>query len=531
MGKIDPKLVEQAEARLSAVFLELATKYNNTFIGSGLGGDVMIFGLMYPVRHICTESISTCATNGKTFYYNPKFILKLSKIGLRLVCAHEAWHALYMHPQRRGSRNPKLWNIAVDYIVNGVVMEDLKARHKDPKKMFTEHLGRYMPLETYATLLKDPFAKIPGFEDINPSMQENSESNVKLPGIDEDRELTPEEQKELERKVKSVRFFYADPDLTKDMQRPEKIYDYLYSLLPKCPKCGSLGMYKIPKKDKKKGKEEKDKDGDKSESKDKHDHGDGKSCDCSGKEEEPGNCCDGCGGGVDIFGLGGTVDDHMDSEESEEKMAKRVADAMAMAKKTAGHVPAAMEREFGLLTAPKITWQDVIKCRLLKARAGHGRSDYTRFKNRPMFSGMLVPKRKSYTATFGCLLDTSGSMSAEDMAFGLSQLTSLDERVEGTIVPTDCEVYWNDATKIRKCSAEELSKVKATGSGGTAFAPFFSDYEKHIGKCDFLIVLTDGFLSDMDMSNMNQPKCDVFWIITSGADFVPPFGRSFSLRA
>ena len=35
-------------------------------------------------------------------------------------------------------------------------------------------------------------------------------------------------------------------DLEEEMKRPEKIYDLLYSLLPKCPKCGRLGMYKKP---------------------------------------------------------------------------------------------------------------------------------------------------------------------------------------------------------------------------------------------------------------------------------------------
>ena len=50
---------------------------------------------------------------------------------------------------------------------------------------------------------------------------------------------------------------------------------------------------------------------------------------------------------MDIFGLGGTVDDHMDTEESEEKLAKRISDAMEAARKMAGHVPAALEDELG----------------------------------------------------------------------------------------------------------------------------------------------------------------------------------------
>lgn len=551
IGKIDPKLVHQAEVRLSQIFLELGTRYSNEHVGTGMGGDPLIFTLMYPVEHVCTMNIPTAATDGKRYYWNPKFVLKQSKIGLRIICGHEAWHAIYMHPQRRGSRLPKLWNIAVDYIVNGMVMDDLKARKMDPATEFTKHLGRYMTLDQYCQLLKDPFSPIPGFEGLN--TKDTKSSNVTLPAADEDRELTDQEIKELERREKSVSFFYADPYLEEDMKRPEKIYDLLYSLLPKCPKCGSVGKYQPPKpqdKNNSKGKgknKDKSNNKDKSEDKDKsdqsgeeqsgsgndqqddHNHGDGDSCDsCNSPGSEKG--CDCCGDGIDIFDVGGTVDDHMDTEESEEKLAKRISDAMETAKKMAGYVPAALEDELGKLTAPKISWQDIIRTRLLKARAGNGRNDWTKFRSRPMFTGLLVPKRKNYFANFGCLLDTSGSMSQEDIAFGVSQLQSLDERAEGVIVCADAEIYWSQATKIKKANAEELSKVKIVGRGGTMFASYFRDYEKEIGKCDFLVVITDGYLLDTDIVEMQNPGIDVYWLVTSTCDFKPPFGKALYLR-
>lgn len=538
IGKIDDKLIHQAEEKLSQVFLELGTRYNNEHVGTRMGGDPLIFGLMYPVEHVCTLNIPTAATDGKRYYWNPKFVLKQSRIGLRLICGHEAWHAIYMHPQRRGSRIPKLWNIAVDFIVNGTVMDDLKARKMDPKEVFTKNLGRYMTLSQYAALLKDPFSKIDGFDDLHPVPEDPNAPKVELPAPNEDRELTPEEMKELERQEKKVKFYYADPDLEEDMKRPEKIYDMLYKLLPKCSKCGRIGLYKPPVKDKKKPKGQKN-DQDKKDNQhgDQHSHGGGEPCNCPNHDNQQGDSCnpdgpcDECGGGIDVFDLGGTVDDHMDTEETEEKLAKRVSDAMEAAKKMAGHVPAALEDELGKLTAPKVTWQDIIRTRLNKARAGNGRNDWTRFKTRPMFTGLLVPKRKNYFAHFGCLLDTSGSMSKDDMAFGLSQLTSLDERSEGTIVPADAEIYWDKATKVKTANAEEISKVKIYGRGGTKYAEFFDNYQKNIGKCDFLIVVTDGFLLDTDIAEMKNPGVDVIWLITSGSAFNPPFGRAFDLRA
>lgn len=567
IGKIDPKLVSQAEERLSQVFLELGTRYDNEHVGTGLGGDPLIFSLMYPVEHICTMNIPTAATDGKRYYWNPKFILKHSRKGMRIVCGHEAWHAIYMHPSRRGSRNPKLWNIAVDYIVNGTVMEDFKARKKDPAAEFTKNLGRFMPFDTFCEFVKNPFQKIPGFEDVAPGIQDPNapDPNCNLPGPAEDRELTPQEKKELEKREKGAKFYYADPNLDEDLKRPEKLYDILYNLLPKCPKCGRLGMYQMPNKGNKGQKGQKGQQGQQGQQgqgdqpgqgqdpgqgqgQGQHDHGDGAPCNCpdhngqgqgqgqggpgQGQTQGTGDGpCDHCGGGVDIFGLGGTVDDHMDSEESEEKLAKRISDAMEAAKKMAGYVPAALEDELGKLTAPKITWQDVIRTRLVKARAGNDRNDWTRFRSRPMFTGLLVPKRRSMVARFGCLLDTSGSMSKDDMAFGLSQLQSLDSRSEGTIVPADATIYWEEATKIRTADKDELMKVKVVGRGGTKYAEFFTDYEKNIGECDFLIVVTDGFLLDTDIAEMKHPGVDVIWLITSGSAFNPPFGRAFDLRA
>lgn len=498
IGKIDPKLILQAEKKLSSIFIELGTNYTNTAIGTQLGGDPLIFSLIYPVEHVATANIPTAATDGKRFYWSPKFILKQSKIGLRMVCSHEAWHAIYMHPQRRGSRLPKLWNIAVDYIVNGTVMEDFASRNFNPTEMFSKNLGRFMTLDQYSGFLKDPWKQVPGFEDIRPSEIDANDPSIKLPAPNEDRELTLDEAKELERREKKIKFYYADPNLSADMRRPEKIYDHLYSLLPKCPVCGEIGKYKLPNKD------------------------------GTVSEEVEEECCK---DKFDIFGFGSTLDDHMDTSESEEKLAKRISDAMVAAKKMAGHVPASLESELGKLTAPKISWKDIIRTRLLKARAGNGRNDWTRFRSRPMFTGLLTPKRKNYFAHFGCLLDCSGSMSSEDIAFGLSQLISLDERSEGTIVPADAKVYFESATKIKRCNVEELSKVKPRGGGGTVYAPFFSEYEKHIGKCDFLIIISDLYLMDQDIANMVNPGIDVYWLCTSSNDdFNAPFGRVLNLK-
>lgn len=544
IGKVSPDLKAQAEECLSKVFMELALKYDNIHAGCGMGGDPLIFNLLYPVEHVCTMNMPTAATDGRRYYWNPKFVIdqvkKKNIIGLRIVCAHEAWHALYMHPQRRGSRIPHLWNIAVDYIVNFMVMDDLRKRKFDPADTFRKYLGDFWTLEQYADILRDPFKSKLIDTTKSPTKK------VSLPDPSEDRELTPEEMEELEKQSERVMHFYADPDLTEEMQRPEAIYDYLYALLPKCPKCGSIGRYKKPQNQKnKKGKKSAAKNqSDQSNQDDPSNQEDPSKQDDpnkqNGKGQNPGqgSCCDGdscgdcdqCGDSIDIFDFGDTLDHHMDSTESEEKMAKRLADAIETSKKMAGHVPGLLEDELGQLVAPKVVWKDFVKYRLRKSRDGNARNDWSRFKVRPLFAGLMNPKKNSYSCRFGCLLDTSGSMSNDDMAYGISQLASLDGQSTGVVVPADADIYWDKATEIKRTTAEEFKTIKIVGRGGTQFSNFFTDYEKKIGKCDLLIVITDGYLMDHDISEMQHPGVEVVWLITSDCQFKPPFGRVFPLR-
>ena len=56
------------------------------------------------------------------------------------------------------------------------------------------------------------------------------------------------------------------------------------------------------------------------------------------------------------------------------------------------------------------------------------------------------------------------------------------------------------------------------------------DYEKHIGKCDFLIIITDGFLMDEDVAGMVDPGIPVYWLITSSCSFSAPFGSVYELK-
>ena len=66
----------------------------------------------------------TAATDGRKFYYNTEFINKLDDDELVFLFGHEIGHIVYDHMGRRGDRDPQLWNMAGDYLINDMLLEN-----------------------------------------------------------------------------------------------------------------------------------------------------------------------------------------------------------------------------------------------------------------------------------------------------------------------------------------------------------------------------------------------------------------------
>lgn len=273
IGTGDSTIIAESEERLSSAFVELAMGYNERLLGSHLGGDVFIYNLITPLKHICdmraydfdlkiahvqsdfdagniTEAerdlllaelhmiygehlLRTASTNGLQYHWYPPFINKQSKIGLRLIIGHEAWHSIYMHPSRRGSRNRGLWNLSVDFKVNYTQMQDLRNRgFYYPDEIFAQELGDFITLGEYVAFLRDPFNPPMKLAKWNPIWTLQQELAGK----------TPDQSQTL---------YYADPRLAPEFRKPENIYSYIMSCIPKCSTCGKVGVWKKPEELKK----------------------------------------------------------------------------------------------------------------------------------------------------------------------------------------------------------------------------------------------------------------------------------------
>jgi predicted metal-dependent peptidase len=114
IGPTDPSIDAKARDRLIGARVALLIKHS--FFGN----------LATRLRLInADEWCATAATDGLNFYYNSRFVMMLRPREVDFLVGHEVLHIVYDHMDRRGDRDPQIWNIAADYAINA----DLK-RHK-----------------------------------------------------------------------------------------------------------------------------------------------------------------------------------------------------------------------------------------------------------------------------------------------------------------------------------------------------------------------------------------------------------------
>jgi predicted metal-dependent peptidase len=68
--------------------------------------------------------LPTAAVDGRNLYFNTQFFNEMNNKEIEFVIAHEILHCVFDHLTRRDDRDPMLYNIAADYIVNNLLVRD-----------------------------------------------------------------------------------------------------------------------------------------------------------------------------------------------------------------------------------------------------------------------------------------------------------------------------------------------------------------------------------------------------------------------
>lgn len=154
------------------------------------------------------EWCPTAATDGRKFFYNHDFIMKLDDDELVFLVGHELGHVMFEHFLRREDRDPQIWNMAGDYVINYILKR--------------EKIGRV--ITAVSILLDDKYANWMS-EDVYDDLIANGVSpkqtldmHIDLSGEGDGEEgdgdsnkqrgkpapLTPEERKELQNEIKEA---------------------------------------------------------------------------------------------------------------------------------------------------------------------------------------------------------------------------------------------------------------------------------------------------------------------------------------
>jgi len=150
----------------------------------------------------------TAATNGRDFFYSTKFVEKLSVKKLEFLFAHEICHAIFDHFGRVGSRDRMLSNIAQDYAVNQILVDERIGEKITEVKICYDSKYRGMAWEEIYDILWEQAEKIP-MEDLLKQLGDLLDEHLKesAPGEEGDGKkpvITKEDAEKIKQEIKEA---------------------------------------------------------------------------------------------------------------------------------------------------------------------------------------------------------------------------------------------------------------------------------------------------------------------------------------
>ena len=194
----------------------------------------------------------------------------------------------------------------------------------------------------------------------------------------------------------------------------------------------------------------------------------------------------------------------------------------AAAAKAQGKLPAALERFFGSLLEPTVSWSEKIQT-FFARKVGSGSSDWRRPDRRLIVRDIYAPGRSGFGAgTVIVGFDTSGSIYAD--AGLIDRFLAEMGGILNDVRPKRLVVVWCDAQVHRTDEIDEMTDLqglKPVGGGGTMFTPVFDWITQEGIEPDALVYLTDG---DGGFP-ASAPAYPVLWGDISGRVEKYPFGE------
>ena len=412
--------------------------------------------LRLPLSAADPQWCPTTATDARKFYYNPEFIDSLSMGQTQFMLAHEALHCALSHFARRQHRVQHRWDLACDFAINPLLLEDGLTPPPNCNVM-PQYLGMTA-------------------EEIYPLIDENDQTEtIDQHLFDQDNQSGGGQQGEA-------------PDKPESEQ----------------PQSGAGGDSDQREDDHGQGGETPQ------DQKPQSNEGDGAKpmqADPSQTGQQENN--------DDRDGRGEPTPPPLNAEERqtlEVQWQQRLAGAAQQAMQ-AGKMGGSMARLVDHLLQPRLPWR-MLLARYMTAMA---RDDFSYMRPSRREGDAILPSLKSSQVEIVVVIDTSGSIRANEMDEFLSEISALkgQMRARVTLLACDSELA-EDAPWVFEPWEEFRCPAEIQGGGGTDFRPVFEWLAQQGQQPELLVYFTDA----RGQFPQNEPNFPVIWLV-KGKDPVP----------
>ena len=402
----DPDSVAASPRQLMELQDKISSCMTRLFQMPRNGGNPFLFALSGPkphylVREIRGQKIDTAATDGKVFFWNPEFLASLDVNQVSTVMSHESFHVLFFHchADRAGGKDARKWNIAVDYVVNGVIEHDHTKSERDKKyKLWDGPLGNPLSWKDYSEWL----------------------AGTKL-------DLGPGPN------------CFADPTL--HGRSPESIYSDIVAAELSSPRrckehsggCGALSI--DPKTGQSVNPQPYDKD----------------ACQKCGAKPNDGP------GSMDAHLPSGMTKDEVMGE-----MMRAAEQAEQMRGTVPGEIEEALGELRKPTLRPSDIIRQAFARKAIDTGAKNDWKRLRR-RQLAMTPRQFLPRKHDHKSKWVVLLDCSGSMSDKDIANGIKEMQCVSKDAEGWVVPCDAVPYWDQKTRVTQASDLKRTQVVGRG--------------------------------------------------------------------
>lgn len=209
-----------------------------------------------------------------------------------------------------------------------------------------------------------------------------------------------------------------------------------------------------------------------------------------------------------------------DPGQLDEQWKSRLA-AAAQAARQAGKLSQSMMRLVDNLLAPQLPWRALLARYMMNA----ARDDYSFQRTSRRDGEALMPRLYSQSVNVIVVLDTSGSVTHDELQEFLSEIDALKAQVRADVTLHACDDKLDASGPWRFCVWQAIDlPEEISGGGGTDFRPVFEWVEQGRLNPDLLVYFTDA----EGLFPEREPAYPVVWLVKGKAR--TPFGIRIQLN-